>query len=154
MRTTISDGLKAAMHAKDKKRVNTLRLVSAAIKDRDISARTAGKGPLSDAEILEVISKMVKQRLESAKVYEEAGRLELASEEREEIAILEEFLPKQMDEDAVKSACQVAIGDIGAEGLRDMGKVMGELKSKYPGQMDFGKASCTVKKLLAEETAN
>ncbi|MEP3526043.1 MAG: GatB/YqeY domain-containing protein [Hyphomicrobiales bacterium] len=148
MRDEISSALKSAMQDRNKCEINTLRLITAAIKDRDISQRNGGDGRISDEEILEVLSKMVKQREESATIYEEAGRLELAEGEREEITVIQRFLPKQMDPDETKTACHNAISSCGAEGLRDMGKVMGELKGKYPGQMDFGKASSFVKELL------
>lgn len=148
MRDEISSALKAAMQNRNKCETNTLRLITAAIKDRDISQRNGGDGRISDEDILEVLAKMVKQREESAKAYEEAGRLELAEGEREEIIIIQRFLPKQMNADETKTACQEAISSCGAEGLRDMGKVMGALKGSYPGQMDFGKASCLVKELL------
>ena len=148
MRDEISSALKVAMQNRNKCETNTLRLITAAIKDRDISQRNGGDGRISDDEILEVLSKMVKQREESAVVYEEAGRLELAEQEREEIIVIQRFLPKQMSEDETRAACQDAIARCGAEGLRDMGKVMGALKGQYPGQMDFGKASAFVKELL------
>jgi len=148
MRDEISSALKVAMQNRNKCETNTLRLILAAVKDRDISQRKGGDGRISDEDILEVLAKMVKQREESARVYEEAGRLELAEGEREEITVIQRFLPQQMDEAATKSACEKAITSCGAEGLRDMGKVMGELKGKYPGQMDFGKASSMVKELL------
>lgn len=148
MRDEISSALKAAMQNRNKCETNTLRLITAAIMDRDISQRNGGDGRISDAEILDVLAKMVKQREESARIYEEAGRLELAEEERNEIAVIKHFLPQQMDVDETKTACQNAISSCGAAGLRDMGKVMGELKGKYPGQMDFGKASGIVKGLL------
>ncbi|PLW79110.1 GatB/YqeY domain-containing protein [Cohaesibacter celericrescens] len=148
MREQITENLTQAIKAQDKRRMATLRLVSAAIKDRDVEARGNGKERVSDDELLEILAKMVKQRNESIKVYEEAGRLELAEQEREEKAIINEFLPQQMAEDEVSATCAKAIAELEAEGLRDMGKVMSHLKSTYPGQMDFGKASCVVKSLL------
>lgn len=148
MRDEISSALKVAMQNRNKCETNTLRLITAAIKDRDISQRNGQDGRISDEDILEVLAKMVKQREESAKVYEEAGRLELAEREREEITVIQRFLPQQMGVDETRTACQNAISSCGALGLRDMGKVMGELKDKYPGQMDFGKASSVVKDLL------
>ena len=148
MRDQISAALKSPMHARNKCETNTLRLISAAIKDRDIMDRKGGDGRTTDEEILDVLAKMVKQREESVRVYEGAGRLELAEQEREEITIIQRFLPTQLDDDATKAACQTAISNCGAEGLRDMGKVMGVLKGEYPGQMDFGKASGIVKELL------
>ena len=148
MRVQISDELKAAQKSQDKRRTGTLRLIQAAIQDRDIAHRGAGKDPVSDDEILQILSKMVKQREESAKAFEDGGRAELAAQEREEIAIIKDFLPKQLDDEAVRQLCRQAIQEVGAEGLRDMGRCMAVLKEKYPGQMDFGKASGVVKDLL------
>ncbi|WP_420559308.1 GatB/YqeY domain-containing protein [Tepidicaulis sp.] len=150
MRDQFNAALKEAMKAQDKRRVATLRLMQAAIKDRDIAARTAGKPDgVSDEEILDILAKMIKQRTESVATYEQAGRLELAEQEREEIAIIQEFLPKQLSEDEVKEAVQGVVSDLGAESLKDMGKVMGELKKRYAGQMDFGKAGASVKAILS-----
>ena len=148
MRELITESLKEAIKAQDKRRMATLRLISAAIKDRDVEARGHGKERVSDDELLQILSKMVKQRDESIKVYEEAGRLELAEQERDEVAIIQEFLPQQMDAEAVNASCARAVEELEAAGLRDMGKVMSHLKEQYPGQMDFGKASCIVKGLL------
>jgi len=148
MRAQIAEALKTAIRTQDKKRTSTLRLINAAIQDRDIANRGQGKDQVSDDEILQILTKMVKQREESAKAFEEGNRLELAEQEREEIAIIRDFLPKQMGEDQVRSVCQQVIRDIGADGLRDMGKCMNALKEKYPGQMDFGKASGIVKTML------
>jgi uncharacterized protein YqeY len=148
MRAQIAEALKTAIRTQDKKRTSTLRLINAAIQDRDIANRGQGKDQVSDDEILQILTKMVKQREESAKAFEEGNRLELAEQEREEIAIIRDFLPKQMAEDQVRSVCQQVIRDIGADGLRDMGKCMNALKEKYPGQMDFGKASGIVKTML------
>lgn len=148
MRDEINESLKVAIKAQDKRRVGTLRLINAAIKDRDIAARGSGKDAVSDTEILEILTKMVKQRHESAKIYDDAGRAELATQEREEIAIIEDFLPAQMDDAAIESAVKDVIGEIGAESLKDMGRTMGALKQKYAGEMDFGKANKVVKSLL------
>lgn len=148
MRDRIDAALKEAMKAADKRRTATFRLVSAAIKDRDIAARTSGRDRIADAEIVEVLAKMIKQRDESARLYEEGGRIDLADQEREEITIIREFLPTQMCADDVKSCCEQVIADIGAQGLRDMGKTMNALKERFPGQMDFAKASGIVKELL------
>ena len=148
MRAQIAEALKTAIRSQDKKRTSTLRLIHAAIQDRDIANRGQGKDQVGDDEILQILTKMVKQREESAKAFEEGNRIELAEQEREEIAIIRDFLPKQMGEDQVRSACQQAITELGAEGLRDMGKCMNALKEKYPGQMDFGKASGIVKTML------
>jgi uncharacterized protein YqeY len=148
MRETIAQALKNALKAQEKLRISTLRLVNAAIQDRDISNRGAGKDPVSDDDILQILAKMVKQREESAKAFEDGGRPELAAQEREEIEIIREFLPKQMDEGAVKQAVADAIAETGAEGLRDMGRVMNLLKERFTGQMDFGKAGALVKASL------
>lgn len=148
MRETLAEALKTALKAGDKRRTSTLRLIQAAIHDRDIAHRGAGKDPVSDEEILQILTKMVKQRQESAKAFEEGNRLELAAQERDEIVIITDFLPKQMGEEQVRQACQQMVAEVGAEGLRDMGRVMNALKDKYAGQMDFGKASGIVKDLL------
>jgi uncharacterized protein YqeY len=148
MRETITAALKLATKAQDKRRVSTLRLVSAAIKDRDIAARTAGKGEATDAELLELFAKMIKQREESEKIYRDAGRAELAQQEAEEIAIIREFLPKQLSEADTQNAIVDAIAEAGASSVKDMGKVMAALKSRYAGQMDFAKASALVKEKL------
>ena len=148
MRETIAAALKAATKAQDKRRVSTLRLMSAAIKDRDIAARTAGKTQATDAELLELLAKMIKQREESEKIYADAGRAELAKQEAEEIAIIREFLPKQLSGKEVEKAVGEAIAEAGAASIKDMGKVMAELKARYAGQMDFAKASALVKSKL------
>jgi len=148
MRETITAALKHATKAQDKRRISTLRLISAAIKDRDIAARTAGKTQATDAELLELFAKMIKQREESEKIYADAGRAELAKQEAEEIAIIREFLPKQLSDKEMEKAIADAISKSGASSVKDMGKVMAELKAKYAGQMDFGKASALVKSKL------
>jgi len=148
MRETITAALQAATKARDARRVSTLRLVAAAIKDRDIAARTSGKEKATDAELLELLAKMIKQREESRDIYADAGRAELAQQEGEEAAIIREFLPKQLSDDDMAKAIDEAIAETGAESVRDMGKVMGVLKSRYAGQMDFGKASGAVKAKL------
>ncbi len=148
MRDKITEALKASLKAGEKQRASTLRMVNAAIQDRDIANRGTGKGPAGDEEILQILTKMVKQRQESAKAFEDGKRPELAAAENAEIAIISEFLPTQMDDAEAKAAIGQAIRDIGATGLRDMGKVMAELKAKYTGQMDFAKASGWVKELL------
>ena len=128
--------------------MTTLRLVNAAIKDRDIAARTAGRDPVSDDEILEILGKMIKQRLESTRIYEEASRLDLAEQERQEMKIIKEFLPQQLDEDEMRMVCAEAIEATDSHGLRDIGKCMAALKARYAGRMDFGKASRLVKERL------
>jgi uncharacterized protein len=148
MRETITAALKTATKAQDKRRISTLRLVSAAIKDRDIAARTAGKGEATDAELLELFAKMIKQREESEKIYREAGRAELATQEAEEIAIIREFLPAQLSDADAQKAIADAIAETGASSVKDMGKVMAVLKARYAGQMDFAKASALVKAKL------
>jgi uncharacterized protein YqeY len=148
MREKIAGALKTAQKAQDKALVSTLRMVSAAIQDRDIANRGSGKGPAGDDEILQILTKMVKQRQESAKAFEDGKRPELAAQENAEIAIISQFLPSQMDESEAKAAIGQVIRDVGATSPRDMGKVMAELKAKYAGRMDFGKASGMVKELL------
>ena len=148
MRETIDAALKDALKTQDKLRISTLRLIRAAIQDRDIVHRGAGKDPVTGEEIMQILSKMVKQREESAKAFEDGGRAELATQERDEIAIIRDFMPKQLGDAEVKQACQKVIAEVGAEGLRDMGRCMNALKEKYPGQMDFSKASGVVKGLL------
>ncbi|WP_269930541.1 GatB/YqeY domain-containing protein [Aminobacter sp. HY435] len=148
MREMLAQALKTALKSGDKRRTSTLRLIQAAINDRDIAHRGVGKDPVTDDEILQILTKMVKQRQESAKAFEEGNRLELAAQEREEIVIINDYLPKQMEEGAVRDAAQKVIAEVGAEGLRDMGRCMNALKERYPGQMDFGKASGIVKDLL------
>ena len=148
MRETITAALKAATKAQDKRRMSTLRLISAAIKDRDIAARTSGKGEATDAELLELLARMIKQREESEKVYADAGRAELAAQEGEEIAIIREYLPQQLSEAASEKAIAEAIAEAGATTVKDMGKVMAQLKARYAGQMDFTKASALVKERL------
>ena len=149
MQERFTEALKEAVKSQDKIRVSTLRLITAAIKDRDIAARSADSGDgVTDEQILEILAKMVKQRQEAAATYEEAGRLELAEQERAEILVIEEFLPTQLSDDEIQNAVDEAIAQTGAESLKDMGKVMGALKGKYAGQMDFGKAGGLVKQQL------
>ena len=150
LRDRLSISLKEAMKAKDATRLMTLRLINAAIKDRDIDARSEGADAgVSDDDLLAILSKMVKQRQESARAYEEGGRLELAEKERAEIVIVEEFLPRKLSEQEVEQAIAAAITASGANSIRDMGKVMGVLKSKYTGQLDFGKVGGMVKAQLS-----
>ncbi|MER2533551.1 MAG: GatB/YqeY domain-containing protein [Rhizobiaceae bacterium] len=148
MRAVLAEALKNALKTQDKRRISTLRLIHAAIQDRDIANRGAAKDPVSDEDILQILTKMVKQRQESARAFEDGGRPELAAQEREEIAVIAEFLPRQMGEEQVKQACQQVIAEMGADGLRDMGRCMAALKERYPGKIDFGKASGIVKTLL------
>jgi len=149
MQERFTEALKEAVKSQDKIRISTLRLITAAIKDRDIAARGADKGAgATDEQVLEILAKMVKQRQEAAATYEEAGRLELAEQERAEILVIEEFLPAQLGDDDIAAAVNDAIAETGAASLKDMGKVMGVLKGKYAGQMDFGKAGGLVKQRL------
>jgi uncharacterized protein YqeY len=148
MRERLAGALKDALKAQDKRRISTIRLIQAAVNDRDIANRGAGKDPVSDEEIMQILSKMMKQREESAKIFEEGGRIELAEQEREEIGIIRDFLPKQLAEEQVKQACAEVVRECGADGLRDMGRCMSALKEKFPGRMDFGKASGIVKGML------
>ncbi len=150
MRHRISTALKDAMKSKEADRLSTLRLINAAIKDRDIALRgtDAETDGVSDGDILGILGKMVKQRQESARAYEEGGRLELAAKELSEIRIIEDFLPRQLSEAETAAAVDKAIATVGAESLRDMGKVMADLKGAYAGQMDFGKVGPMVKSRL------
>jgi hypothetical protein len=148
MRDQINAALKEAMLSQDKRRISTLRLISAAIKDREIAARTAGRDPIQNNDITEILTKMIKQRLESARLYEEGNRLDLAEQEREEIEIVRSFLPEQMNDEQVRNVCAETVKTTGAAGLRDMGKCMQALKSRYAGRMDFSKASAVVRGLL------
>jgi uncharacterized protein YqeY len=147
LRDDINNALKEAMKAKDERKVSTLRLINSTFKNADIEARGAGK-TLSEADLLAVLQKMIKQRQESKELYEKGGRPELAQQEAEEIAIIQSYLPKQMSEDEMKAAIDAAIAETGAAGMKDMGKVIGLLRGKYAGQMDFGKASALVKSRL------
>ena len=150
LRTRVNTALKEAMKAKDAERLSTLRLINAAIKDKDIAARADGNDEgVGDADVLAILGKMSKQRVESARAYEEGGRLDLADREREEVAVIEEFLPRQLSDEEAEAAVEQAIEETGAESIRDMGKVMGALKSKYTGQMDFGKVGPMVKAQLS-----
>ena len=148
MRETLSNAMKDAMKAKDALRLSAVRLIQTAIKDRDIAHRGAGKDPVSDDEILQILTKMIKQREESAKMYTEGGRAELAEQEKAEIEVIRGFMPKQLGDDEVRAIIAGLISETGAQGLRDMGKVIGVLKERYPGQLDFAKASGVVKELL------
>jgi uncharacterized protein len=148
LRDDINNAVKEAMKAKAELKLSTLRMVNSTIKNADIAARGEGKPPLGDADILSVLQKMIKQRQESVELYDKGGRAELAAQEREEIAIISAYLPKQMSEADMKAAIASAISETGAAGMKDMGKVVGVLKAKYAGQMDFGKASGLVKAAL------
>ncbi|APE43031.1 glutamyl-tRNA amidotransferase [Sulfitobacter alexandrii] len=150
LRTRISESLKQAMRDKDANRLSTLRLINAAIKDRDIAARATGNDDgVGDDEVLAILGKMAKQRQESARAYEEGGRLDLAERENGEILVIEEFLPRQLSEAEVAKAVDAAIAEQNATSIRDMGKVIGALKGRYTGQMDFGKVGPMVKDRLS-----
>ena len=150
LRERLSVALKEAMKAKEAERLSTLRLINAAIKDREIASRgEGGEQEVGDPEILAIMGKMVKQRQESARAYEEGGRLELAEKELNEIKVIEEFLPRQLGAEEVEAAVKAAIAEAGASSIRDMGRVMAVLKGKYTGQMDFGAVGPRVKDLLA-----
>lgn len=150
MRERVNVALKQAMRDKAVDRLSTLRLINAAIKDRDIAARGDGDSTgVGDAEVLAILSKMSKQRMESVRAYEEGGRLDLAERERAEIGVIEEFLPRQLSEAEIDKAVTEAIAETGATSIRDMGKVMGALKGKYTGQMDFGAVGPMIKARLA-----
>lgn len=149
MRQEIADALKSAMRGGDKERVSTLRMVQAAIKDRDIANRGMGKSEADDTEVVGILTKMVKQREDAAKQFTDGGRPELAEKERNEIAMIRDFLPVQMDDAAIAEAAKAAVAEIGATSQKDMGAVLGLLKKRHAGKMDFGKASGVVKGLLA-----
>ncbi|MGO6677589.1 GatB/YqeY domain-containing protein [Rhizobium leguminosarum] len=148
LRDQLATQLKEAMKAKNAERLSTVRLIQAAVKDRDIANRGTGKEQASDDEILQILAKMVKQRDESAKIYEENSRPELAAKERAEIIVIQDFMPKQLSDSEVRVNVSAIITETGAAGAKDMGKVMAALKERYAGQMDFAKASATVKELL------
>lgn len=148
MREAISAALKESMKARDADRTGTLRLVAAAIKDRDIEARGAGKETATEDELKQLLAKMVKQRQESAAIYDENGRPELAAKEKAEITVIQEFLPKQLSDAEVSAAIDAAIAETGAASMKDMGKVMGALKAKYTGMIDFAAANGTIKAKL------
>ena len=149
LRERINTALKDAMRAREADRLSTLRLINAAIKDREIALRGEGEGAeVGEEAILAILGKMVKQRLESARAYEEGGRIELADKERAEIGVIEEFLPRQLSPAEVEAAISAAITELGATSVRDMGRVMAVLKARHAGQMDFGRVGGAVKVLL------
>ncbi|MGO8846255.1 MAG: GatB/YqeY domain-containing protein [Methylocella sp.] len=148
MREKFSSELKAAMKAGEKRRVDTIRMIMAALKDKDIEARGQGK-TVSGEDILALLQKMVKNRKESLEIYEKAGRTDLATQESEEIAVIHSFLPQQLTDAEVEHAINTAIAETGAASIKDMGRVVGALKGKYAGRMDFGKASALVKEKLS-----
>lgn len=148
LRDAINSAIKDAMKAKDERKLSTLRMVNSSLKNADIEARGQGKPPLSDEDLLGLLQKMIKQRQESVALYDKGGRPELAAAEREEIAVISAYLPKQMSDDEVNAAIAAIVKETGAAGMKDMGKVIAALKAKYAGQMDFGKASGLVKAAL------
>lgn len=148
IRDTLANSLKDSLKATDVRRTSTVRLIQTAIKDRDIANRGTGKDPVTDDEIMLILMKMIKQRDESAKIYADNDRPELAAQEREEIVIIKSFMPEQLPDEKVRELCAAVISETGAQGLRDMGKCISTLKERYSGQMDFGKASGVVKDLL------
>lgn len=149
LRERINAALKDAMRAREADRLSTLRLINAAIKDREIALRGEGEGAeVGEDAILAILGKMVKQRLESARAYEEGGRIELADKERAEIGVIEEFLPRQLNPAEIEDAIAAAIAEVGATSVRDMGRVMAVLKARHTGQMDFGRVGGTVKARL------
>jgi uncharacterized protein YqeY len=148
LRDKFTAALKEAMLAKDQRRVGTVRLIIAALKEKDIEARGAGREKATEDEILAMLQKMIKQRNDSIEAFDKAGRTELATQEREEKAIIETYLPQQMGADEVQAAVKAAVAAVGAVSVKDMGKVMAELKSKFAGKMDFSKANAVVKAML------
>jgi uncharacterized protein len=148
LRDKLMDDVKAAMKAGEKTRLSTIRLIQAALKDKDIEARGQGKGQLTDEDLMSLMQKMVKQRQESIAIYTQAGRAELAAGEQAELEVINSYLPKQMDESAMAAAIAAAVAETGAASMKDMGKVVGLLKGKYAGQMDFARASQMVKAAL------
>jgi uncharacterized protein len=149
LRDDINAALKDAMKSGDKRRVSTLRLVNSAVQNADIEARGQGKPALSDEDLLGLLQKMIKQRQESIELYDKGGRADLVAQEREEISIISAYLPQQMSDEEAKAAIAAVVGETGAQGMKDMGKVMAELKQRHAGRMDFGKASPIVKGLLS-----
>lgn len=150
MREQINEALREAVRARDKRRISTLRLINAAIKDRDIAARAHDQKCVSDAEVLEILSKMVRQRRESVQSYTEAGRPELAQQEQEEIDVIESFLPRPMDEAETRGAVAEVMDELDCDGLKDMGRAMGLLKQRYAGRMDFSRANRIVKEQIKQ----
>lgn len=150
MRDALNQALKEAMRAKNDRAVSTLRLILAALKDRDIAARSKGNNDgISQDEVLQMLQSMVKQRKESISMYEKGGRLELAEGERAEIEVIQSFLPQQLSDEEIEAEVTALIEELGASGLKEMGKVMSELRNRFAGRMDFGKASPIVKQALS-----
>lgn len=149
LRERLNEALTTAMKAKEVRRVSTVRLIKAAVKDRDIAARSEGDGAaVSDEDILNILQKMIKQRHDSIAHYEEGGRMELVQQEQEEIEIIREFMPVQLCGDEMEAAVREVIAEVGAAGIKDMGRTIGTLKDRYAGRMDFSQAAAAVKRLL------
>ncbi|MEP1575801.1 MAG: GatB/YqeY domain-containing protein [Roseibium album] len=151
LRERIGIALKSAQEEGDKRRCATLRLIQTAVKDREASARDNGKDGVGDSDVIEILQKMISQRVTSADEFETSGQLDLAEQERVEQEIIREFLPVQLTEDEMRTLCEATVKDIEAHGLRDIGRCMSELKSRYPGKMNFVQASCLVKDMLRTE---
>jgi hypothetical protein len=151
LRDNINNAMKDAMKAREERRVSTLRLVNAAIKNADIAARGEGKEPLNEADLLSLLQKMIKQRQESVELYDKGGRPELAQQERDEIAIIGGYLPKQMSDAEAGTAISAILHEINAQSMKDMGRAMAALKERFAGTMDFGKASAKIKELLGNK---
>jgi uncharacterized protein YqeY len=149
LRERFTTAMKEAMKAGDKSRLSAVRLIQAKLKDKDIEARGAGRGEATEEEILALLQKEIKQRQESAEIYDKAGRPELAAQEKAEAEVIASFLPAQLSDDEMAAAIKAAIAETGAAGMKDMGKVIGHLKGRYAGQMDFAKASGLVKAQLS-----
>lgn len=150
IRLRLNEALAEAINGKERRAVSTLRLILACLKDRDIAARGRGiTDGIGDEEIMELLRTMIQQRQDSIALYEQGGRLDLAEGEREEVEVIKRFLPEQMDENSIRQAVDSVIADVGAQGLKDMGRTMAELRSRYAGRMDFAKASGMVKSALA-----
>lgn len=151
LRDSINNAMKEAMKARDERRVSTLRMMNAAIKNADIEARGQGKEPLNEADLMSLFQKMIKQRHESAELYEKGGRAELAAQERGEIEIISSYLPQQMSDVEAGAAISALLQEINAETMKDMGRAMAALKERFAGKMDFGKASGKIKELLSKK---
>jgi uncharacterized protein YqeY len=149
LRDNINNALKDAMKSRDERRVSTLRLMNAAIKNADIEARGGGKQPLNEAELMALFQKLIKQRQESAELYDKGGRAELAKQEREEIEIIGSYLPKQMSDVEAGAAISAILHEINAQSMKDMGRAMAALRERFTGKMDFGKASAKIKEMLS-----
>lgn len=148
LREQLADALSEAGNTDDKSRKGTLRLINAALKDRDVANRAAGRDPVSDEEVIVVLAKMVQHRIDSARTYEEAGQLDLAQQERDEIAVIRELMPRQLEPGEVERVCRQVVEETDSKGLRDVGRCMNALKERYPGKMNMSQASTVVKDLL------